>query len=190
MDFAFDPVWYWPVGLFVVGVTVFWTGNCRLDKTLKNAGGALALLALAWGVAAYVVETPREKAVTHTKELIEAYKAHDWGKFTGLLDPGTTLARYGNREMIVQAAKRSIDDPGVKETYVLSTESSQQQSHVVVTMTVATTIEKAMGRPVRSTWEFDYVNMGGEWTLTAITPVGFEGQSAETILRQLPAVGK
>jgi hypothetical protein len=186
MDLVFDPAWYLPVGLLVVGVTVFWTANRRLDKTLKNVGGVIVLAAVVGGGAGYVVRTPKEKALAHTRALLEAYEQRDWGKLEGLLDPATTLAQYGNREAIMRGARASVDDPGVKELYVMSAEATQIQTHIEVTTTVVTTVERAMGRPVRSTWQFEFVNMGGAWTLTTITPLALEGQSAEGMLRQLP----
>jgi hypothetical protein len=188
MDLLFDVPWYYPVVLLVAGVVVFLGGNRRLDKTMKNVGGALVLLAVGWALVSYLVETPKEKAIAHTKGLLDAYRKHDWERMKGLLDSGTTLARYGNRDMIMRAAEASIDNPGIKDLYILSTEAKQTQSQVAVTTTVATTVSKAMDRPVRSTWEFDYVDMGGVWTLTTITPLEFEGQSAEPILRELPSV--
>jgi hypothetical protein len=190
MDLLFAPAWYYPVVLLLVAVVLFWNGNRRLDKTLKNVGGGLALLAVGWGGVAYLVQTPKERALAHTKSLIQAYQAHDWPRFQSLLDPGTTLASYGSREVIVRAAQASIDNPGVKEVYTLSTEAQQNGAHVVVTTTIATTLERLGGQPVRSTWQFEFVNMNGTWTLTTITPLALEGQSAEPILRQLPRVNR
>src|SRR5690242_15805629 len=115
MDLLFSPPWYYPAVLLAVAAVVFWTGNRRLDKTMKNVGGSLVLLALAWAVVAYLVQTPRERAVAHTKSLIHAYAAHDWPKFQSLLDPGTTLSTYANRDMIVRAAQQSIDNPGITD---------------------------------------------------------------------------
>jgi hypothetical protein len=190
MDLLFAAPWYYPVALLLVGGVVFWTGNRRLDKTLKNVGGGLLLLAVAWAVVSYLVQTPKERALAHTKSLLTAYKDHDWPRFQSLLDPGTTLARYANRDMIVRAAQNSIDAPGIKDLYVLSTEADQTDTHIAVTANVITTVERAMNRPIRSTWQFEYVNMGGTWTLTTITPLAFEGQSAEPILRELPSVNR
>lgn len=188
MDLLFAPPWYYPVALLLVGGAVFWNGNRRLDKTLKNVGGGLVLLAVAWAILAFLIQTPKERALAHTKSLLNAYKNHDWPQFQSLLDPGTTLAKYANRDMIVRAAQTSIDTPGIKDLYVLSTEASQTDTHIAVTTTIVTTVERAMNRPVRSTWQFEYVNMGGTWTLTTITPLDVEGQSAEPILRELPSV--
>lgn len=188
MDLLFAPAWYYPVVLLLVAVAVFWTGNRRLDKTLKNVGGALILLAFAWALVAYLVQTPKERGLAQTKGLIRAFEARDWPKFQSLLDPGTTLASYGNRDMIVAAARKSVDDPGVKEVYILSSEAQQAGPHVTVTTTVATTLERLGGQPIRSTWQFEYVNMSGTWVLSTITPLTFEGQSPDPILRQLPRV--
>jgi uncharacterized membrane protein YeiB len=176
------------LALFAVAAVVFWTGNRRLDKTMKNVGGGMVLLAVGWALAAYLVQTPRERAVAHTKSLLHAYAAHDWPRFQSLLDPTTTLANYANRDMIVRAAQESIDNPGVKDVYILSTEADQTGTHIAVNTTIVTTVARAMDRPVRSTWQLDFVNMGGTWTLTTITPLAFEGQDPSPILRQLPHV--
>ncbi|HZZ44588.1 MAG TPA: hypothetical protein VFE58_16755 [Tepidisphaeraceae bacterium] len=189
-DLLFDPAWYLPAGLLAAGAILFWTGNRKLDRTLKNLGGILALLAITWGIVSYLVQTPKEHALTQTRAILSAYKSHNWPRMQELLDPGTTLGHYGNRDMIMLAARQSIDNPGVKDVYILSTDADQVQSHISVTTTLATTVDRAMGRPVRSTWQFDFVNMGGDWTLTTITPLSFEGQSPDPILRELPHTGK
>src|SRR6476661_5988968 len=64
MDLLFDPAWYMPVGLLVV----------------------------AWGVVSSLVQTPKERALAHTRSLLKAYAAHDWTRLETLLDPTTTLA--------------------------------------------------------------------------------------------------
>lgn len=188
MDFLFDTPWWLPAALFAAGAFVFWTGNRRLDKGLKRLGWGLVVAAVAVGLVSYLVETPRERTLRMTRALIDAYRSHDWERMSSTMDAGTTLAQYGNREMILAGAKASLDNPGVKEVYILSMDADQQQSHVVVTTTVATTLERAFDRPVRSTWQFDWVNFGGTWTLSTITPLGLEGQSPEPILRRLPQV--
>lgn len=190
MDLIFSTPWWLPTGLLAVGAALFWSGNKRIDQGMKRLGFGLILAAVLVMIVSSIVETPKEKAIRITKAVINAYKDHDWDKMQSLLDPATKLANYGNRNMIMAGAKASIDKPGVKDVHVLSIEADQEQTHIGVTTTVVAAIDQAQGRPVTSTWRFDYVNFGGEWTLESITPLRLMGESPDAIVRELPRVAQ
>ncbi|HXE52775.1 MAG TPA: hypothetical protein VN541_07150, partial [Tepidisphaeraceae bacterium] len=86
-EFLFDaPLWL-PAILLIVGIFVLIRGNNRQMPAMRNAGAAVILLAIAWAVLSFVVDTPRKICERLTAQAVRAAADRDWKTFDSLLSP-------------------------------------------------------------------------------------------------------
>jgi hypothetical protein len=191
-DLLFDAPWWLPTILAGLGLYVFWSGNRRQEPKIRNAG--LALLAGAVGVLllSYFVDTPKEKAVKRSKQLVHAVEARDWATLKTTLDPTVSLSvlgfnvLYENRDDLIKAAQRGVDQYGIKNVHVLGTDAEQTESLITVNMSIVSEQEATMGRPVPTSWKLEWQRSGNDWTLTRVTCIKIGNLTGETAARQFP----
>src|SRR5262245_50883638 len=124
-ELLFDtPLWL-PATIIGAGVLLFWMGNVRLERKMRNAGAVLLGLAILLVLVSYITDTPREKVVKQTRELVQSVEKQDWPVMQRLLDPRCTLEKYNNRDEIVEAAKTAVERFEVRNITVTSLDAKQ-----------------------------------------------------------------
>jgi hypothetical protein len=189
----FDAPWWLPTFLAGIGIYLFWTGNRRSEAKVRNAG--LALLAAAIGVMllSYFVDTPVEKAVKRSKALVYSVEKRDWATMKATLDPTVSLSVMGaqqlyvNRDELIHAAQKGVDQYGVKNIRVLSTTPEETGSLITITMTVMSEQDFTQGYPITTNWQFEWQQTGKEWSLVRITCIKIGNLSGEAAAQRFPA---
>ena len=188
-DLLFDTPWWLPAGIAAAGVVLFISGNKRQETRVRLAGVvAVALAALLMGVS-YLVDTDAERAVKHSKALVDAFERQDWNKMESLLDPKVSLAYktvtfYNDRDAIMRAAREAAARYNFKSVDVISSEVLQVQTIITVTLKVVSVQDETMGRPMPTTWQFDWQETGNGWIIFEIRCM--EGPFGDQIQQYFP----
>jgi hypothetical protein len=93
---------------------------------------------------------------------------------------------YDSRDEIIEAAKKAVDQHGVKNVRVLRTDSEQTDTVIIVTMFVMSEHENAPVNTITSTWQFEWQQMGEQWSLQRITNMKIGNMQGEAAGRQFP----
>jgi hypothetical protein len=181
LDLSF-PWWLW-LSAAAAGCVLFYTGNSRVETRLRNAGLALAAVLLAFN---FVNETPVQRCRRLTKELAQDIVAQKWDAARNIMEPNTSFGVSGDgsndgkfdREQVIAAAQSAVTHDGVKSITVTSIEAKRDQTLITVTMTVFTTQDSTLDRPVSTTWEFDWQQGGQRWKLQRLVLLMLDGQNA------------
>lgn len=185
-DLIFDPPWWLPVGIVVVGGYLFWAGNRKQDNTLRNVGlGALAVALLVM-VVAYFVDTARESAIEKTQQIVKAVDKRDWTAFSALLDNKTSMLIYRGKQQLTDGARRTTDRIGLKSVRLLSTEAVQNDSRITVDIGCLSE-QEAMPYPQPTNWRFTWQNSGDGWYLGSIEYISNANLPVDRLRGQLVA---
>ena len=173
-DLLFNTPWWLPTSIIAAGIGLFLTGNARQKTRVRNVGAIVALLGVLLIVVSWEVETPKEIADRQTREIIHAVEKKDWPAMTRLLDPKSSLGTvqltiFSNREDLVNGAKNSSERWQLQSVIVTSLSVVQDQSDITVDVDVLSTQDSTMGRPVTSSWKFDWEQSDKDWKLERIT---------------------
>jgi hypothetical protein len=188
----FDTPWWFPTILIFLGGFLFWTGNQRQETKIRAGGLALILAAIAVILLSWFVDTDAEKAVKAAKGMVTAVEQHDWTKLRNLLGPNATLAvingpeLYANRNEIVAAAQKAVDQYGLKNTHVISTHVDETDQLIAVTMTVISEQDFTQGRPLNTSWKLEWERSGSTWVLVRITCIQIGNLNSEGAAQQFP----
>jgi hypothetical protein len=188
----FDAPWWLPTTLAFLGIALFWNGNRRTDVKLRNVGLALLLGAVTVLAISHFVDTDVEKAEKKSKALVRAVEKRDWATTKTILDPSCSLSimgaydLYDTRDEIIAAAQEGVDRHGLKAVQILSTTPEQTDSLITITMSCATEQETTMGRPITSTWQFEWQQNGNTWSLVRIICQKVANQTGEAAGNQFP----
>jgi len=186
-NLLFDTPWWLLAGLAVVAATLLVSGNNRQDKNLKRGGlfflGLLILLSLL----SYFVDTDIEKVTKRTKLVAKSVEKRDWPTFESLLDPHSHLAHYDDRKSLVEGAKATADDIGLKSARVTSLQAKQEDpAAIVVDLDALSVQDVTMDRPMPTSWRFEWIkSQDGSWLLTNITPLDNGRVTHERITERL-----
>jgi hypothetical protein len=191
-ELLFDTPWWLPTILAGLGIYLFWSGNRRQESKVRNGG--LLLLAAAVGalLLSYFIDTPKETAVKRSRTLVRSVEARDWTTLRANLDPTVSLSvlgfnvLYENRDDLVDAARRGVDQYGVKNVHILSTEAEQTESLISVTMSIMSEQDTTMGRPVPTSWKLEWQRSGNDWTLVRVTCIRIGNLTGEAAAHQFP----
>ena len=94
---------------------------------------------------------------------------------------------YGTRDEIVGGAQDAVDRYGLKNVVILSTTPEQTDTVINITMTIASEQDFTGGRPITTTWQFEWQQQGGDtWALVRITNIKIGNMSGEAAGRQFP----
>ena len=160
------PVWM-PAAAVVIAIGVFVYGNARVQTPVRNAGLGLLGLAVAWCVAALIVQTRVEKCITRTHAIVAAVEQADWTKLGSLLDKGTTLEFLRGGEAVVNATQTTAGAYGLKDIRVFGTEAVAGPSTVDVTF--SSLLEGQ--RPLTASFRFEYEDRSDGMLLAKIVPL-------------------
>ena len=190
----FDSPWWLPIGLAFLGIALFWNGNRRQETKVRNAGLLFVLASILVLAVSHFVDTDLEKATKQSKALVYAVEKRDWPTLKAILDPATSLhviggaaEIYGTRDEIVGGAQAAVDRYGLKNVRILSTTPEQTDTVINITMTIMSEQDFTGGRPLTTTWQFEWQQQGGDtWALTRITNIKIGNMRGEEAGRQFP----
>ena len=190
----FDAPWWLPTVLAFLGIALFWNGNRRQEAPVRNAGLLFLLGAVLVLAVSYYVDTDMEKATKQSKLLVYSVEKRDWATLRNILSPTTSLhvlgggaEVYGTRDEIVGGAQKAVDQYGLKNVRILNTTPEQTDTVINITMTIVSDQDFTSGRPITTTWQFEWQQMGGEtWSLTRITNIKIGNLQGEAAGRQFP----
>lgn len=191
-NLLFATPWWLPTAIIVAGMVVFVSGSARQITGARNAGLGLLLLAILLIAVSYFVETDRERVTRQTWELIKAVEARDWTALKSHLDARVNMAAiagipiYGNRDALVQGAQSAVERYGLKSVAITSLDSRQDASDITVSADVFSIQEATMGRPVPSSWQFEWSKSGDEWMLFRMTCLKIGDQNVSQIRELFP----
>ncbi len=183
-DLLFDPPIWLPLGIILIASYLFWSGNRKQDKTLRNVGLGGVGLAIAVMVVAYFVDTPREQALNKTRLLIDSVEKRDWTTFGSLLDSRTRFFFYRGKQQLATGAQQSAEQVGIKTVRVLSMDAEQNQTRITVTTRVLSD-QEAMSYPMPTDWRFSWQNDGTGWYLDLIEYIPNANLRPEQVERRL-----
>jgi len=189
----FETPWWLPTVIVAVGAVIFYTANNRGERKLRNIGLAVAAAGIALALVSYFVDTDQERAVKQTKELVAAFEHKDWTKLRSLLHPRVTLAianvpmtLYSDRDQLIARAKDASDRYDFHSITITSVDARQDQTIITVTLNLVSIQEQTGGRPIPSTWEFDWLQSADGWTLYKIRAIQIANQQADRIEPMFP----
>ena len=188
----FDTPWWLPTTLAFLGIALFWNGNRRTDAKLRNVGIGLLLAAVAVMAISHFVDTDIEKAEKQSKRLVRSVESRDWATSKAILAPNTSLhvlggtEIYGTRDEIIGGAQKAVDQYGLKNLRILSTTPEQTDTVINITMTIMSEQDFTGGRPITTTWQFEWQQSGETWTLVRITNVKIGNLQGDAAGRQFP----
>lgn len=185
-DLLFDTPWWLPVAIALSGVAMLISGNARQKRPLLLGGLGVVALAAALAIMSWLVDTPLERAVRRTKDIVNAVERRDWPKFQSLLDQRTSFWTFTNRDELVATAKATADRIGLRSIYITGTSQEQLQTLIRVNINVLSDQEITGGRQAPTSWRFNYQDLGtGKWELTSIEALSNERIPPEQIHRQM-----
>jgi hypothetical protein len=189
----FETPWWLPTVVVVIGTVVFYTANKRREGKLRNAGLAVAALGVGLAVLSYFVDTDQERAVKRTRQLVASFEKKDWTTMRSLLHPRVSLGianvpmtLYNDRDQIVARAQDAAERYGFQSVNITSIDARQDQTLITVSLGVLSIQEQTAGRPIPSTWEFDWLESADGWSLYKIRAIQVANQQADQIQPMFP----
>jgi hypothetical protein len=161
--------WWLPLGLVLVGLVLFWTGNNRLEQGIKYSGIALAGLGLVTAIVSYCLESDRELVLRQTRQIVQAVETRDWPTVESLMDPDVALLEWRGRKQLVAGARMYAERFNLKRAKVASVQTTQTRPTIVLTMRVFADAGEITNYP--TDWELEWEKIGGNWLLTQIEPL-------------------
>ena len=191
-DYFFHTPWWLPTLILIVGAVVFYVANNRQEVRTRAVGLAIACVGLLLALVSYAVDTDLEKAEKHTKQVVKAVDAKDWDKLKTLLDPSTSVGilnavtLYRGPDHIATKAREASERYGFQSVNVTGMTSRQDQTLITIGIGVVS-IQDAVGAPITSRWEFDYLQAQGGWYLNEIRAVEIGQQQGEGMRHMFPS---
>jgi SnoaL-like domain len=189
-ELLFDPPWYLPAGIAVLGIYLFVHGNRRQNMKIRAAGAGVVVLAAALFLLGRYMDTDREIAEKRTRQLVDAVEKHDWNAMRALLDPKASVtvpsgAVYSNREAIIGGAQAATERFGIKNIRLLSLTSRQDDTMITVDVD-ALSDQGFTGQPFPTSWQFEWQELSGGWTLMRIVCLKIGQDTGPGLGRQFP----
>lgn len=191
-ELLFDTPWWLPVAFAGLGIYLFWIGNRRQESRVRRAGIGAIVAAVALLAISYFVDTHLETAVKRSKQMVHAVEQRDWPTLNTILAPGASLSvfefveLYGNRKELIDAATDAVDRYGIKNVRVLSTTAEQSDTLITITLLLMSEQDVTQGRPLTTSWKFEWQRSGGAWALEHITCLKIGDLTGERAARQFP----
>lgn len=174
-DLLFDVPWWIPTLLALLGIVVFWNGNNRQNRRLRNTGTGLLLLAVAWFTVSYLVDTDKEKCQKGTKQLVADVVNGRWNDFQSRLAPDVNFRVQGGRsyakgaDSVAHYAHAGADAIHLDSANVQSTYAEQTGTLITVTAYIYSNQSGGNNPPtMNSTFDFDWVLLNQGWVVREI----------------------
>ena len=191
-DYLFDTPWWLPTAVVFVGGFVFYTANKRQETRLRTIGLLIACLGLALVAVSYGVDTDLERAEKQSRRIVAAVDDGDWAALGALLHANTSLTildgvtLYRGGPTIAKKAQEAYDRYGIRDITITALQARQDQTLITVSLSVMSTQEQTMLRPVPSTWEFDWLEAADGWYLNEIRAVEVARQRGQGMESMFP----
>lgn len=183
-EWLFAAPWWLLATAGAAAVALLLYALAKASAAFRRTGLLAVLLIAAWAVAGLLVETPTERAVARTRDLIISYEQDDWNRLRQLIDEDTQFAGMLRGNEIVEAARLTKEAVGEHEFSVSQLQARRDQLGVVVTLRVnAQTTQSVHG--FSTGWRFDYRRLGDQWRLERIEIVATETADQSIIMRHL-----
>jgi len=185
-DLIFATPW-WLLALLIGGGGFVWyTGNTRMEKSLKSAGIAIASLGVLLALLSWFVVTDKEYVEKQTRKMVEAINHKDWPALEKLLDPHTSLEGvYKNRDELIDGAKKTADSIGLTSVSITGIEVKQTDTVITADLAIMSYQDATLGRPAITNWRFDWENTGTGWKPVRIEPLQGDQVGKDEVLRRL-----
>ena len=190
-DYLFNTPWWLPAILVGVGAVVFYVANNRLDRRNRTIGLLIVFVGVLVAVTSYFVNTDLEKAEDRTRNVVNAVDRRDWDALKSLLDPSTSVGissavtLYRGPEQIATKAREASERYGFKSVDVTGMTSRQDQTLITISIGVVS-VQDAVGAPITSRWEFDYIQASDGWFLNEIRAVQIGQSQGEQMEHMFP----
>ena len=189
-DLLYDPPWYLPAAVAALGIFVFVHGNRRSDAKIRAGGIGVVLLAVAIFFLGRYVDTDRETVEKRSRLVVSSVDKRDWPQLSGLLDPKASVSIvnapvYSSRDAILNGATAATEQYGIKNIRITSLQSRQADSMITVDLD-ALSDQGFTGQPFPTSWQFEWQELSGGWTLTRIICLKIGTDSGEATRRQFP----
>ncbi|MBV8782013.1 MAG: hypothetical protein JO353_11500 [Phycisphaerae bacterium] len=92
---------------------------------------------------------------------------------------------YNNRDELIEGAKKTADTIGLKSATITSMDVTQNDTVITVDLTVLSTQDLTMDRPLPTNWRFDWENRGTGWLLDRIEPLDTQQVSKRDIVSHM-----
>lgn len=193
-DLLFDTPWWLPLGLGLVGMAIWISGNKRRDRALLYIGSVAIVLALAVAIVSYFVQTPRERAEHASRAFIRAVVEQQLETAEAILDPRAHVnvlggsTQYANRTQVMAAVDRADELFGLKSATITSLRSERQGPLIIIYVDVLSVQSATMDQGFPTSWQFEFQFTGDEWKLWRITLVKAPRFSLKDAARQFPVL--
>ena len=190
-DYLFNTPWWLPAILVGVGAVVFYVANNRVDRRNRTIGLLIVFVGVLVAVTSYFVNTDLEKAEDRTRNVVNAVDRRDWDALKSLLDPSTSVGissavtLYRGPEQIATKAREASERHGFKSVDVTGMTSRQDQTLITISIGVVS-VQDAVGAPITSRWEFDYIQASDGWFLNEIRAVQIGQSQGEQMEHMFP----
>jgi hypothetical protein len=190
-ELLFQTPWWLPTLFAGVGLVLFISGNNRQERRIRNIGLACVGLGILVAVVSWLVDTDVEKVEKGSRRLVAAVEKSDWNTMRSLLDPKASvtvlnsIGVYNNRDDIIAGAQRAVDLFKLKWVHITSLDVKQTGSLMIATLD-AFSDQEATGRPIPSSWQFEWNNSGGGWAVTKITNLRIANVTGDQARAQFP----
>ena len=170
--YLFETPWWLLGALAAVAIALLISGNARQNNRLKLAGFAALLLTIGLGATSYFVQTPREKAIQGSRQLVQAAVDRNPAIVQPLLHPNASLMHLG-RDDLLHTLKVGGDTAGLRDAQIISIEADVTQSLITVTMTVISDHDPSVAfrGTYNSTWQLNWFETPQGWMLKDIIPL-------------------
>ena len=185
-DWLFDPPWYEPATLLLVGIVLLYQGINRTSRGMIISGVIAALLAIGVFLTGYFVETDQERVIRETKELVQAADQRNWAAFKSLLDPQVRFAIYAGRDQLTAGAQKTIEAVDAKNVTAGAFETTAVPGGYDVTFTATADIDIGAHR-APTNWKFSWAKApdGKTFLLYRIEPLPNAQFGTEPVLTRL-----
>lgn len=185
-DLLFSVPWYLPTILGIVGLALFVSGNRRQNPQVRTAGVAVIGLAILWAVVSYLVETPKEICEKQTRQYVRAVVDRDWPTFDRLMEPDVRFTdgtdwQIAGRDTWSGDVKSGAEQIGLKSASISSMNLDEKSEAIIATITVYSTQDTTLERPIDSEWTLEWRQSGGRWLLHELRPVQVTGASLDQV---------
>ena len=189
-DLLFSVPWYLPTILGIVGLALFVSGNRRQNPQVRTAGVAVIGLAILWAVVSYLVETPKEICEKQTRQYVRAVVDRDWPTFDRLMEPDVRFTdgtdwQIAGRDTWSGDVKSGAEQIGLKSASISSMNLDEKSDAIIASITVYSTQEQTLERPIDSEWTLEWRQSGGRWLVHELRPLRVSGASLGQVREML-----
>jgi hypothetical protein len=164
---------------------------------MRNIGLGVIVLGVLLFLISWIVDTPEEKCVKRTKQLVQAVEKRDWDSFNKLVLPRCRLSILGapgssfyrSREEILAGAREGTERWDVKTARVYKSEAKTNIDYISVDIDVYSEQTQGYMQSLTTSWQLDWQDTPDGWMCQEVIAKRIGNQGGEQLRRVFPAVG-